>query len=172
MGENLEIEGRMSVRTPMQWSDEENGGFSKARPSRLRRPVVDGRFGPLAVNVAAQRRDPESLLSWMERLIRRRRETPELGWGTWKVVRTNVPSVLAHRCDWEGRTVVAAHNFGDQPCVVRLQLGDVPEDGRLDDLLDERGAFRDIEDGTLELKMDGYGYRWLRINTADQHTPP
>jgi trehalose synthase len=172
MGENLEIEGRMSVRTPMQWTDEKNGGFSKARPSRLRRPVVEGRFGPLAVNVAAQRRDPDSLLSWMERLIRRRRETPELGWGTWEVVRTDVPSVLAHRCDWEGRTVVAAHNLGEQPCVVRLQLGDVPEDGKLDDLLDERGAFRDIEDGSLELKMDGYGFRWLRINTPDQHTPP
>ena len=172
MGENLDIEGRMSVRTPMQWTDEENGGFSKARPSRLRRPVVEGRFGPLAVNVAAQRRDPESLLSWMERLIRRRRETPELGWGTWKVVRTNVPSVLAHRCDWEGRTVVAAHNLGEQPCVVRLQLGDVPEDGKLDDLLDERGAFQAIEDGSLELKMDGYGFRWLRITTPDQHTPP
>jgi len=172
MGENLDIEGRMSVRTPMQWTDEENGGFSKARPSRLRRPVVEGRFGPLAVNVAAQRRDPESLLSWMERLIRRRRETPELGWGTWKVVRTNVPSVFAHRCDWEGRTVVAAHNLGEQPCVVRLQLGDVPEDGKLDDLLDERGAFQAIEDGSLELKLDGYGFRWLRITTPDQHTPP
>ena len=172
MGENLDIEGRMSVRTPMQWTDEENGGFSKARPSRLRRPLVEGRFGPLAVNVAAQRRDPESLLSWMERLIRRRRETPELGWGTWKVVRTNVPSVLAHRCDWEGRTVVAAHNLGEQPCVVRLQLGDVPEDGKLDDLLDERGAFQNIEDGALELKLDGYGFRWLRITTPDQHTPP
>jgi trehalose synthase len=172
MGENLDIEGRMSVRTPMQWTDEENGGFSKARPSRLRRPVVEGRFGPLAVNVASQRRDPDSLLSWMERLIRRRRETPELGWGTWKVVRTNVPSVLAHRCDWDGRTVVATHNFGDQPCVVRLQLGDVPEDAKLDDLLDERGALREVEDGSLELKMDGYGFRWLRINTPDQHTPP
>ena len=172
MGENLDIQGRMSVRTPMQWSDEENGGFSKARPSRLRRPVVEGRFGPLAVNVAAQRRDPESLLSWMERLIRRRRETPELGWGTWKVVRTNVPSVFAHRCDWEGRTVVAAHNLGEQPCVVRLQLGDVPDDGRLDDLLDERGAFQGVEDGSLELKLDGYGFRWLRITTPDQHTPP
>ena len=172
MGENLDIEGRMSVRTPMQWTDEENGGFSKARPSRLRRPVVEGRFGPLAVNVAAQRRDPESLLSWMERLIRRRRETPELGWGTWKVVRTNVPSVLAHRCDWEGRTVVAAHNLGEQPCVVRLQLGDLPEGGKLDDLLDERGAFQNVEDGSLELKMDGYGFRWLRITTPDQHTPP
>jgi trehalose synthase len=172
MGENLDIEGRMSVRTPMQWTDEENGGFSKARPSRLRRPVVEGRFGPLAVNVAAQRRDPESLLSWMERLIRRRRETPELGWGAWKVIRTNVPSVFAHRCDWEGRTVVAAHNLGEQPCVVRLQLGDVPEDGKLDDLLDERGAFQGVEDGSLELKMDGYGFRWLRITTPDQHTPP
>jgi trehalose synthase len=172
MGENLDIEGRMSVRTPMQWTDEENGGFSKARPSRLRRPVVEGRFGPLAVNVAAQRRDPESLLSWMERLIRRRRETPELGWGAWKVIRTNVPSVFAHRCDWEGRTVVAAHNLGEQPCVVRLQLGDVPEDGKLDDLLDERGAFQGVEDGSLELKLDGYGFRWLRITTPDQHTPP
>ena len=172
MGENLEIEGRMSVRTPMQWNDEKNGGFSKARPSRLRRPVVEGRFGALAVNVATQRRDPDSLLSWIERLIRRRRETPELGWGTWKVVRTNVPSVLAHRCDWEGRTVVAAHNLGDQPCVVRLQLGDVPEDARSYDLLDERGTHREIEDGSLELKLDEYGYRWLRINTPDQHTPP
>jgi trehalose synthase len=172
MGENLDIPGRMSVRTPMQWTDEDNGGFSKARRSRLRRPVVEGRFGPLAVNVAAQRRDPESLLSWMERLIRRRRETPELGWGSWKVVRTNVPSVLAHRCDWEGRIVLAAHNLGEQPCVARLQVGDVPEGAKLDDLLDERGALRGIEDGSLELKLDGYGFRWLRINTPDQHTPP
>jgi trehalose synthase len=172
MGENLAIDGRMSVRTPMQWSDEENGGFSKARPSRLRRPVVEGRFGPLAVNVAAQRRDPDSLLSWMERLIRRRRETPELGWGTWDVVRTNVSSVFAHRCDWEGRTVVAAHNLGDQPCVVRLQLGDVPKDGRLDDLLDDRGATGLADDGSLELKIDGYGFRWFRITTSEQHTPP
>jgi trehalose synthase len=172
MAENLAIEGRLSVRSPMQWNDEENGGFSKARPSRLLRPVVEGRFGPLAVNAATQRRDPDSLLSWMERLIRRRRETPELGWGTWKVLRTNVSSVLAHRCDWEGGSVVAVHNLGDQPCVVRLQLGDVPEDAKLDDLLDERGALREIEGGSLELKMDGYGYRWLRIHTPDQHTPP
>ena len=53
-----------------------------------------------------------------------------------------------------------------------LQLGDVPEDGRLDDLLDERGATGLADDGTLELKMDGYGFRWFRILTTDQHTPP
>ena len=172
MGENLEIDGRMSVRTPMQWSDEENAGFSKARPSRLRRPVVEGRFGPLAVNVAAQRRDPDSLLSWMERLIRRRRETPELGWGTWDVLKTNMSTVFAHRCDWEGRIVVAAHNLGEQPCVVRLELGGVPKDGRLDDLLDHRGATSLADDGSLELKMDGYGFRWFRITRGEQHTPP
>jgi trehalose synthase len=172
MSENLAIEGRMSVRSPMQWTDERNGGFSKARPSRLRRPVVEGRFGPLAVNVAAQRREADSLLSWMERLIRRRRETPELGWGTWTVLETNVPGVLAHRCDWEGRSVVAAHNFGDQPCLVRLNLGDVPDEGRLDDLLDERGAIGEINDGSLELKMDRYGFRWFRIMAPDQHTAP
>jgi trehalose synthase len=172
MSENLAIEGRMSVRSPMQWTDERNGGFSKAKPSRLRRPVVEGRFGPLAVNVAAQRREADSLLSWMERLIRRRRETPELGWGSWTVLETNVPGVLAHRCDWEGRSVVAAHNFGDQPCLVRLNLGDLPDEGRLDDLLDERGAIGEINDGSLELKMDRYGFRWFRIMTPDQHTAP
>jgi trehalose synthase len=172
MAENLAIEGRLSVRAPMQWADERNGGFSKARPSRLLRPVVEGRFGPLAVNVATQRRDPDSLLSWMERLIRRRRETPELGWGSWTVLKTSVSSVLAHRCDWEGRSVVAVHNFGAQPCVVRVQLGDVPEDAKLDDLLDERGALGDIDEGSLELKMEGFGFRWLRIHMRDQHTPP
>ena len=82
MGENLAVPGRLSVRTPMQWADERNAGFSTATPSRLARPVVEGRFGPMAVNAADQRRDPDSLLNWMERLIRRRRECPEFGWGT------------------------------------------------------------------------------------------
>src|SRR3546814_2202472 len=62
MGENLDVDGRPSVRTPMQWTDGRNAGFSSARPSRLTRPLPDGRFGPLAVNVADQRRDPDSLL--------------------------------------------------------------------------------------------------------------
>ena len=172
MGENLAIEGRMSVRSPMQWNDEKNGGFSRAAPSRLRRPVVEGRFGPLAVNAAAQRRDPDSLLSWMERIIRRRRETPELSWGTWAVLETDVDGVLAHRCDWEGRSVVAVHNLSSEPCVVRVDLGEIPEDAKLDDLLDERPALTEIHGRSLELKLEGYGYRWFRIGTPEQQTPP
>ena len=129
----------------MQWNDEENGGFSKARPSRLRRPVVEGRFGPMGVNVATQRRDPASLLSWMERLIEAAARDPELGWGSWKVLRTNVPEVFAHRCDWEGRAVVAAHN---SLRVGRAWCGSAwvtSSRARLDDLLDERGALIEIE---------------------------
>jgi glycosidase len=124
------------------------------------------------VNAAAQRRDPDSLLSWMERVIRRRRETPELAWGAWQVLETDVKSVLAHRCDWEGRSVVAVHNLGADPCIVRVDLGDVPEAATLDDLLDERGALDEIDGAALELKLGGYGYRWFRIGMSDQRTPP
>src|SRR3954471_10784316 len=73
MGENLEAEGRMAVRTPMQWSPERGAGFTPDR-EWIVRPLVSGRFGPERVNVTAQRRDPHSLLNWFERLIRRRRE--------------------------------------------------------------------------------------------------
>jgi trehalose synthase len=172
MAENLEIEGRLSVRSPMQWTDERNGGFSSASPSRLRRPVVEGRFGPLAVNAAAQRRDPDSLLSWMERLIRRRRETPELGWGTWQILETDVEAVFAHRCDWQDRAVVAVHNMSAAPSVVRVELGEVPGEPKLDDLLDERPAIDTIEGSSIELKLGRYGYRWFRIMRPDQRTPP
>jgi trehalose synthase len=172
MAENLAIEGRQSVRSPMQWTDEDNGGFSSAPPSKLLRPVVEGRFGPLATNVAAQRRDPDSLLSWVERLIRRRRETPELGWGTWQVVETDVPVVFAHRCDWNDRVVVAVHNLSAEPCVVRVELGEFAGEPRLDDLLDERPAIDAVEGTSIELKLERYGYRWFRIRRPEQRTPP
>ena len=84
MAENLAIEGRYAVRPPMQWADD--GGFTEADEGR--RPMVEGEWGPQRVNVAAQRRDPGSLLNWFERLIRRRRECPELGFGALTVLDT------------------------------------------------------------------------------------
>ena len=88
LGEDLRVDGRMAVRVPMQWSDEANGGFSSAAKKELVRPLAGGDFGAENVNVAAQRREPGSLLNWMERLIRRRRETPEIGWGTATLIET------------------------------------------------------------------------------------
>jgi len=173
MGENLDIEGRMSVRTPMQWNGDANAGFSPARPSKLRRPVVEGRFGPLAVNVASQRRDADSLLSWMERVMRRRRETPTFGWGTWQVLDTDTPAVLAHRCDWIDDVVVAIHNFGPDPCVLRVNLGaDLPEDARVHDLLDREEALHELDEQSLELTLEGYGFRWFRVRSRGGTVPP
>ena len=171
MAENLDVPGRLSVRTPMQWTDQRNAGFSPAAPSRLPRPVVEGRFGPMAVNVAEQRRDPDSLLNWFERMIRRRRETPELGMGTGTVLDTGDSSVLAHRVDHEGVTVVAVHNLADEPRHVRFPLREV-DDCECVDLFDLQPASPVDEHGVLELKLEAYGFRWLRIQPRSRPTAP
>ena len=171
MGENLAAEGRMAVRTPMQWSEEPAAGFSTARPRRFPTPVTTGEFGPLAVNVVAARRDPASLLNWFERLMRRRRETPELGLGTWSVIANDQPSVLAHRCDWDGSTVVAVHNFAAEPCRLAVPLEGLDDAVGAEDLLDGTGE-HPLDEPVLHLTLDGYGYQWLRIRREGQRLAP
>ena len=170
MGENLAVEGRAAVRTPMQWSDEPGAGFSTAEPDTFPAPLAEGEYGPLAVNVADQRRDPESLLNWFERLIRRRKETPELGLGQWRIVDNDVPAVLTHRCDWDAVTVVAAHNFSPEPCRVRLELDGLDDVVAMHDLFD--GERRELDEPVIELTLDGYGYRWLRTQRKGQRLTP
>jgi trehalose synthase len=165
MGENLDIPGRLSVRTPMQWSDDRNGGFSDAQPHRLFRPVAQGRYGPAAVNVADQQKDPDSLLLWMERIIRTRKETPEIGWSQPKILETSDHAVMAHRCDWEGKSMMAVHNFSDEPKSVRVKLDRTGEDDQLHDLLEDGVVTPEIVKGSIELKLDLYGYRWFRIQS-------
>jgi trehalose synthase len=160
MGENLEIADRYSVRVPMQWSAEANGGFSTAEADALTRPLTDGKYGPEHVNVADQRRDPDSQLNWMERLIRRRKESPELGWGTSTLLETAEPALFAHRCDWQDSTVVAVHNLGRKRAKGTLELG--ADAVAVDDLLEER-EHRLGKDGTLDVSLARYGYLWLRV---------
>jgi trehalose synthase len=162
MGEDLDAEGRLAVRTPMQWTSERNGGFSDAAPRRLPGPVVSGGFSPEFVNVADQRHDPDSLLSFMKLLIRRYRESPELGWGTFTVLDQPHASVLAHACVWDDGTMVAVHNLGAEPRTVPLTLEDCDSTHRLVDLLQE-GSTPISDKGAVELALDGYGYRWLRV---------
>ena len=165
MGENLAAEGRLAVRTPMQWTDEDSAGFSSAPPDKLVAPLVEGQFGPDKVNVVAARRDPSSLLGFMGTLIRRYRECPELGWGAFSLIDTPNPAVLAHRCDWEENSLFIFHNFAAEPAEasVKLNDGDVPDGGGiLTDLLQDTRT--DIQPGeTLKVKLPAYGYRWLRI---------
>ena len=162
MAENLDIPGRMSVRSPMQWAgNRPNGGFSDADPSQLRRPVVnDPDYAPAAVNVADQRRDPDSHLNWIERVIRTRRECPEIGWGAWEVLDADDPAVLAIRYRWNRLTLLALHNLGEKKVTAGLAADDLDAE-RLEEVLG-RGEHGPRPGGGLEISLPRYGYRWLR----------
>jgi glycosidase len=158
MGDNLDLPGRTSVRTPMQWDGSPNGGFSSANPSKLVRALPDGQWGPLGLNVADQRRDDRSLLRWMQRMITRRRELPELALGRAVVLPGLPPAVLAHRVDGADRRFVAVHNFGPEPVSVRLELdgaslAEISEDDVVDKVVTG-------DDGTFDIVLAGYGHRW------------
>lgn len=160
MAENLEIEGRYAVRAPMQWSNESNAGFSRAPASSLRAPIVTSEpYGPEGTNVSDQRRDPGSLLNWVESLMRRRRECPELGWGKWRVLDVDEDRIIAHRCDWEGSTVLALHNLSSKPCTATLDEDDLEG---LEDVFSD-GDYDAPDRSTRKVDLEGYGYRWFRI---------
>ncbi|HEY6706233.1 MAG TPA: trehalose synthase, partial [Actinomycetota bacterium] len=160
LGDNQAVEGRGAVRVAMQWTAGPHGGFTSGEPAV---PVVaDGPFTPEHVNVAAQRRDPGSLLNWTERAIRTRKELPELGRGAWQVLDTDHPGVLAHRCDWQGRGVLVLHNFHPDPAQVTVDLGDDVEPGHpMPDLFADHHYDRATTGDPLDLAR--YGYRWLRL---------
>ncbi|MFC5728177.1 MULTISPECIES: alpha-amylase family protein [Nocardioides] len=167
MGEDLEAEGRMAVRTPMQWDSSPNGGFSTASPRRLVQRPVPGGYGPQHVNVADQRHDPQSLWSFLRELIQTYRECPELGWGEFAVLPQQHRQVLAHRCSWQGSSVIAVHNLSAQSVTATVQLdpADLAADGPtfLHDLFAHK-RFEAGPAGAVELALDGYGHRWLRTS--------
>jgi hypothetical protein len=97
----------------------------------------------------------------MERAIRRRKESPELGWGSVTLLETPHPAILAHRCDWEGGTVLAVHNLGQQAAGTTLELGE--EVTRAEHIL-ELSDHPVGEGGRVDVELGRYGYRWLRLH--------
>jgi trehalose synthase len=158
MGEALSLEGRMSVRTPMQWGSGPSAGFSAAPAERLVRPPARGELGADRVNVAHQRRSPDSLLAFLTRLVHRRRETPELGWGTSSLIENEPPALFARRAEWQGSTVFTIHNLSADPVATELDLGAGVEG--VDDLLELRE--HRVERGRLRVELGAYGHLWLR----------
>ncbi|MEV4396584.1 alpha-amylase family protein [Nonomuraea sp. NPDC049607] len=161
MGENLDEEGRMAVRIPMQWS--EDGGFSQTEDTV--REIPEGSFAPDRVNVADQKRDTDSLLRWFQLLIERYRECPELAWGQYTVLDTGDDAIFSHRCDADGATVVVAHNLCDTAKDVELRL-DGLEHCDLTDLLVD-GTIKVSADGTAKLALGPHGCRWLRASPPE-----
>jgi maltose alpha-D-glucosyltransferase/alpha-amylase len=164
IGDDLSLPEREAARTPMQWTAERHGGFSRA--DKVVRPVIDDEaFGYERVNVADQRRDVNSLLNWQERMIRLRRECPEIGWGDYSILPTNEPQVLVLRYDWRGTTLVTLHNFSADAKQVRLKL-EGSASRKLVNLLHE-ASLEPNDDGAHHIKLEPYAYRWLRLNSFD-----
>ncbi|MDX3102234.1 alpha-amylase family protein [Nonomuraea angiospora] len=160
LGDNLDAEGRMAVRIPMQWSPD--GGFTQAEPVR---EIPEGSFAPDRVNVADQKRDVNSLLRWFQLLIERYRECPELAWGDYTVLETGDRAVFAHRCDADGAAVVVVHNLCDTVRDVELTLEGL-ENHQLTDLLVD-GTLEVSAEGSVRLPLDPYGTRWLRASPRE-----
>ncbi|WNG94369.1 alpha-amylase family protein [Mycobacterium sp. ITM-2016-00318] len=164
MAENLDIPGRLAVRTPMQWTAGAAGGFSRAPKRRLARALTDGMFGPDRVNAADQRHDHQSFWWFMRNLVYTYRSQPEIGWSTPEILKQPNKSVLAHVCrEKSGWAMVALHNFGSDGCMVPIQLQDVPPNCVLVDLLDGLSEHELDAKGHIELRLEAYGYRWLRL---------
>jgi maltose alpha-D-glucosyltransferase/alpha-amylase len=164
MGENLRLPERNCARTPMQWSTEPQGGFSKNEKPVL--PVIsEGLYGFQHVNVSQQRRDPNSLLNWMERVIRMRKEVPEIGWGEFVVLKTRSREVLAIRYDWRNNSAVFVHNLGASPCEVRLDVG-MEKSECLVNLLSSDSSTAEAS-GKHRILLESYGYRWYRVGGLD-----
>ncbi len=163
MAENLDIPGRMSVRAPMQWTTGPNGGFSDAPAKAMRRPLVAGRkWGPAGINVQDQDRDPDSLLRWTERLIRRRRQTPEIAFGEWRVIEVPEAAVFALRYDWGASVAILLHNLAAEPVETTFALDREDRAAGLRCLFGT-GEVDVRKGGKVQSRLPRYGYQWLRV---------
>ena len=166
MGDNLDLPERNCARTPMQWSTEPHAGFTESdRPCS---PVIDeGPYSFEHVNVAKQRRDADSLLNWTERIIRMRKEVPEIGWGDFKVISARDPAVLIIRYDWRNNSVLFVHNLDEKPREISFASGVPGDAGKLLVNLLSEDHSRATGSGRHRLMLEGYGYRWYRVGGLD-----
>ncbi|GAC1366742.1 MAG: alpha-amylase family protein [Acidobacteriaceae bacterium] len=166
MGDDLRLPERNCARTPMQWSRERNGGFTVSDKPVL--PVIsDGPYSFEHVNVADQRRDPNSMMNWMERMVRMRKEAPEIGWGEFSFVSTGSPAVLAMRYAWRNNAVLCVHNLLAAPTEIRFALSEESEKSCvLVNLISENHSQAE-EDGRHRVLLEPYGYRWYRVCGLD-----
>jgi len=169
MGDDLKLPERNCARTPMQWSNEPHGGFTKSDKPHI--PVISGGpYGFEHINAAIQRRHPDSLLNWTERIIRMRKEVPEVGWGDFTVIPSRDPSVLVMRYDWRNNWVLFVHNLDAKAHEVTFSVGLEGENAEhgnlLVNLLAEDHSQAD-KDGRHRLVIEAYGYRWYRVGGLD-----
>jgi maltose alpha-D-glucosyltransferase / alpha-amylase len=167
MGDNIFLGDRDGVRTPMQWTGDRNGGFSRADFAQLYLPpLMDPVHGYQAVNVEAQLRTPTSLLRWIRRFIALRKQHPVFGLGTYEPLATSNPRIFAHVRQYEDDVVLCVHNVARSAQAVELDLsrfsGMVPEE------MFGRTAFPAIGDLSYLLTLAPRGFFWFQLRTPQE----
>jgi maltose alpha-D-glucosyltransferase/alpha-amylase len=162
MGDNVFLGDRNGVRTPMQWTSDRNAGFSTADAAALYAPVVvDPVYGYQTVNVEAQERIPGSLLHWMRRIIRVRREFPAFGRGTLRFLHPENRRVLAYLREHEGTTLLCVANLSRFAQYVELDMAEFA--GRVPVEMIGRVRFPSIGDLPYLLTFGPHGWLWFEL---------
>lgn len=162
MGDNIYLGDRNGVRTPMQWSPDRNAGFSSANPQKLFLPVIlDPEYHYEAINVEAQRANPNSLWWWMKRLIAIRRRHQALGRGTFEFLYPDNRKVLAFTRTYEDERILVVANLSRFVQTVELDLsafqGLVPVE------IFGRTAFPTISESPYFLSLGPHSFYWFTL---------
>lgn len=162
MGDNIWLEDRNGLRTPMQWDSSPNAGFSTAAPEALYAPVIaDAVYGYQQVNVEAQLADPDSVLNWIKRVIRVRRGHPAFGRGDLQLLPVQQSAGLAYIRHYRQETLLVIHNLSPEMQVFDLDLSPYGGQQPIDLLSAER--YTPISHTAYAMQLPGYGYRWLKL---------
>jgi maltose alpha-D-glucosyltransferase/alpha-amylase len=165
MGDNIHLGDRDGVRTPMQWSSDRNGGFSRADPERLSLPVLMGPlYGYEAVNVEAQQRDPHSLLNWMRRMLAKRQQARVFGRGSLRFLFPGNRNILVYLREHEGVALLCVANLSGASQPVELDLAFMA--GRVPVELLGGTPFPTITEQPYLLALPPYGFYWFELSTT------
>jgi maltose alpha-D-glucosyltransferase/alpha-amylase len=165
MGDNIFLGDRDGVRTPMQWTPDRNGGFSRADPARLYLPaIMDPLYGYQAINVEAQSRSPASLLNWMRRIIAVRQARQAFGRGRLRFLYPSNRKVLAFFREWEDQTLLCVFNLGRNAQAVQLELAEFK--GRVPVELFGPTEFPPIGEAPYQLTLQGHSFLWFTLEAS------
>ena len=171
MGDNIYLGDRNGVRTPMQWSPDRNGGFSRADPARLYAPVImDPVYGYEAVNVEAQSRSLSSLLSWTKRLISVRKSSPAFGRGSITFVRPVNRAILAYIRQYGDEIILCVANLSRAAQACELDLS--PWKDRVPLEMLGRTSFPPIGELPYLVTLAPYGFYWFKLIEKPASTRP
>jgi maltose alpha-D-glucosyltransferase/alpha-amylase len=167
MGDNVYLGDRDGVRTPMQWTGDRNGGFSRADFAALYAPpLMDPVYGYQAVNVEAQLRTPTSLLRWIHRFIALRKAHPVFGLGTYEPLRTDNDRIFAHIRTLQDDIVLCVHNVARSAQAVELDLSAYA--GRFPEEMFGRTRFPRIGELSYLLTLAPRGWFWFQLGSDAQ----